>query len=288
LFEGVGIAATCHSADQGRLLDVVPARSGYQLVCESTGVVAATGIQETEVRCYRLDLTALRRAVAAALEARANPTPIKDLHSLCSVGDVSIDQNMTIPVYLMLPATVKLFMRELQDLSLRSDPGFIVMTSHDAAIDNVTASLIRSKQGFICLLSDAIGWDGQAMSQLSAWQGIVDSYRAQHLTAIASARGLTVTKPKRSTKKKRADRAPKIELIKKALRDHILAARDHAFSAHQRGDTPQLLPRPSKAQLAKIAGVQAYDVSRCFKDDPQLAALYDMADRLDDVMQFGR
>lgn len=288
LFEGMGIAASCHSADQGRPLDVVRARAGYQLVCESTGTIAATGVEEADVRCYQLDLTAVRRAIASALGVRANPTPINGQHGMCSIGEVSIDQNMKVLAYLILPASVKLFTRELQGLCMRSDPGFIVLTSHEGAIDDTTATMIRAKHGFVCLLSDAIGWDGQALTELSAWQGIVDSYRAQHLAALAAARGLTVTKPKRSTKKKRADRAPKIELIKKALRDHIFAARDHAFSAHQRGDIPQLLPRPSKAQLAKTAGVKDYDVSRCFKDDPQLAALYEMAERLDDVMQFGR
>lgn len=288
LFEGVGIAASCRDAEQGRPLDVVPARSGYQLVCESTGVVAATGIQEADVRCYRLDLTALRRSVAAALGVRANPTPVKGLHGLCSIGEVPIDENMAIPAYLILPASVKLYTRELQDLCLGSDPGFIVMTSYDAAIDDVTTSLIRSKQGFICLLSDAIGWDGQAMTELSAWQGIVDLYRAQHLAALASTRGLTVAKRKRSTKKKRADRAPKIELLRKVVKEHLLSARDHAFSLVERGQPAQLLPRPSQKEMAERAGVAEHDFTRCKQEDHLLRLYWGTANDLDAVMRFGR
>lgn len=287
-FQGMGIAASCRANDHDRILDVVPARSGYQLVCESTGTVAATGIEEADVRCYRLDLTALRRSIAAALGVRANPTPINGLHGSYSIGEVPIDQNMSVPSYMILPASVKLFTRELQDLCMRPDPGFIVLTSHEGAIDHVTATMIRAKHGFVCPLTDAIGWDGKAMTKLSAWDEIVESYRMQHLAALASTRGLTVAKPKRQTKKKRGERTAKTELLRKAVEAHLRSARDHAFSLVDRGEPAQLLPRPTQKEMAKRAGASESDFTRCKNDDQMLSLLWDTANDLEAVMRFAR
>jgi len=89
-------------------------------------------------------------------------------------------------------------------------------------------------------------------------------------------------------RQKRAERTAKIERIKQALVDHFRSARDHAFSLAQQGEGADLLPRPTKTMLAKMAGVKPHDVTRCFRDDPQLVRLYEMADHLEDVMRFGR
>ena len=89
-------------------------------------------------------------------------------------------------------------------------------------------------------------------------------------------------------RRKRAERTAKIERIKGALVDHFRSARDHAFSSAQQGEGAELLPRPPKTMLAKMAGVKPHDITRCFRDDPQLVQLYEMADNLEDVMRFGR
>ena len=76
---------------------------------------------------------------------------------------------------------------------------------------------------------------------------------------------------------KRSCRAVKIEKIKKELIRYLKSAKDHALEAES-NDKDMLLKRPSKSELAKMVGVKSYDISRCFGDDPQLKALYDMLD----------
>lgn len=71
--------------------------------------------------------------------------------------------------------------------------------------------------------------------------------------------------PKRRTKK-RADRAAKIELLKKELIRHLQAARDYAFDTLDRTGEPQLLPRPLRKELGALVGLRSYEVTKCFQD----------------------
>jgi hypothetical protein len=49
-----------------------------------------------------------------------------------------------------------------------------------------------------------------------------------------------------------------------------------------------LLKRPSKTELARRASIKAYDLTRCFQDDPQIKQLWNIAGDLDLVMKYGR
>jgi hypothetical protein len=92
----------------------------------------------------------------------------------------------------------------------------------------------------------------------------------------------------RRPKRRRADRAAKIEAIKNELVAHIRAARDHAFTFMQSNREPRLLERPNKSELARRAGIKRYDLTRCFDDDPQLKQLWHIAGDLELVMKYGR
>jgi len=50
----------------------------------------------------------------------------------------------------------------------------------------------------------------------------------------------------------------------------------------------ELLSHPSKTLLAKIAGVKPCNVTRCFREDPRIGQLFEMAGNVEDLMCFGR
>ena len=90
--------------------------------------------------------------------------------------------------------------------------------------------------------------------------------------------------------RKRAERAANIELLRKELIEHIRAARDHAQAAIDFGREPELLPRPSRRDLAERAGINEAAVSRCFNDPAatELNVLWNTAEELEAVMKFVR
>lgn len=88
--------------------------------------------------------------------------------------------------------------------------------------------------------------------------------------------------------KKRANRATAIEAVKNELVEHIRSARHHARAAADQGKGPELLPRPLKKDLARLLGLKAHTVTRCFQDRPELRVLWEAADDLDQVMKLGR
>ena len=75
--------------------------------------------------------------------------------------------------------------------------------------------------------------------------------------------------------------------LKTALREHLVAARDHAFATLDRDRSPELLPRPTQKLLAKQLHLSRSAVCRALADgsDKELAILWEAACHLDQVMR---
>jgi predicted RNA-binding Zn-ribbon protein involved in translation (DUF1610 family) len=88
--------------------------------------------------------------------------------------------------------------------------------------------------------------------------------------------------------KKRATRAAAIDAIKQALREHLRAARDHAYSSRDGKEGATLLPRPTLQQLADQLKVHISSVSRAINDssDKEIAILWDAANDIEKVKRF--
>ena len=86
---------------------------------------------------------------------------------------------------------------------------------------------------------------------------------------------------------KRASRAADIEALSAEMREHLRAARRHALDTLDQTGKPQLLPRPTQAQLARRVGRSQHTVSRCLKDPTatELQFLWDLAIDLDRVLR---
>ena len=130
-------------------------------------------------------------------------------------------------------------------------------------------------------LDEVLEIQGDQLKMTEAWTEYLDAFYQMNEVKLSG------NYQNKKPRPKRAVRAAKIESIRRALVDHIKAARDYAFTAKQYDKDP-LMPRPNKTKLAELAGVELHDITRCFKDDPQLVRLYNMADSLDDIIAFGK
>jgi hypothetical protein len=88
--------------------------------------------------------------------------------------------------------------------------------------------------------------------------------------------------------KRRASRTADMDALKRELIEHIKAARDYAVTTRDRSGEARLLPRPSKEELGRRAGVRPHSVTRCFQDPQsyELAQLWDLAENLDRIVGY--
>lgn len=89
---------------------------------------------------------------------------------------------------------------------------------------------------------------------------------------------------------KRASRTAAMELLKMAMREHMISARDHADNHKKTDKVPMLLPRPTQRLLARQLNLSRSSVNRALLDgsDKELTVLWDAANNLDDVMKYKR
>ena len=100
-----------------------------------------------------------------------------------------------------------------------------------------------------------------------------------HIEGRIAEKGLDGQSRAKRPVKRRASRTADIDALQRELIAHIKAARDHAVAARDRGDEAKLLPRPSREELGRCAGVKPHSVTRCFTDRQahQLRFLWDIA-----------
>jgi hypothetical protein len=87
---------------------------------------------------------------------------------------------------------------------------------------------------------------------------------------------------------KRATRAEGIDRLTREMIEHLREAREHALAMHDLKGERELLPRPTKKQLAARTRLSRSDVTRCFQDESarELRLYWQMADDLDQVLGF--
>jgi hypothetical protein len=87
---------------------------------------------------------------------------------------------------------------------------------------------------------------------------------------------------------KRGSRLRGIEALTRLLKEHLRAARDHAFTTCEQSGEAELLPRPTQKLLAGQAGLTETAVSNCLRDDKatELRLLWELAGNLDRIMQY--
>ncbi|GAA4440268.1 hypothetical protein [Bremerella cremea] len=100
--------------------------------------------------------------------------------------------------------------------------------------------------------------------------------------------GLGAKRKKIRPIRKRAVKTRKIEMLTKELIRFLRDARDHAFSTLDANGAAEQLPRPTRKELGELAGLEPYDVTRCFDDTTarELRLYWEVADDLEQIMKF--
>jgi hypothetical protein len=186
------------------------------------------------------------------------------------------------PVVLVRPTSSQQARDIIQPLAATAEKPTLIFTPTRECWPDDVPNYCQRRKCLIVPLDEILDLDGTSLVATDAW--------GRHLGAFCQYAALTLPASfhNKRPKRRRADRAAKIEAVKKELMAHILAARDHAFSLEQSNREPRLLKRPSKTELARRASIKAYDLTRCFQDDPQIKQLWNIAGDLDLVMKYGR
>jgi len=270
-----GMPLTIVHHQDGQIVAVDREDPSYRLELEAEDVVP-----------YELHLPALRRAIRGPLGLETARTTVPPSTRDVLLGYWEPQKAARFPVRLLLPYG----RRQLEELVHRriaagGSTGEILLTPTRRLWDQ---QLLETEHRpkmlpkiLLAPLSEVLAANGNGLDATESWEEYLRAF-CQMVRATFPSSYL------RKRPRKRAERAVKIERIRQALVDHFRSARDHAFSTAQHGDGAALLPRPSKTMLAKMASVRPHDITRCFRDDPQLVSLHEMADNLDDVMRFGR
>lgn len=106
--------------------------------------------------------------------------------------------------------------------------------------------------------------------------------------AIDGQIGSVPLEPQAKKAKKRSSRAACIDALKKALREHLVAARDHYYDALNKERGSELLPRPTQQELADGLKVHVSSVNRAIKDksDRELKVLWQAADDIEQIKRY--
>ncbi len=240
-------------------------------------------LARADVVLYELHLAALRGALCSALGLTIARTPLTPPARDVLLGSWEPQRAVRLPVRCLFPYGEHQ-LEELVHRRLAADnqTGAMLFTPTRRLWREPLYEAARRQKLLLVPLCEVLAAGDEGFCATASWH----EYRQAFLQMVKAA--FPASCPKERPRRKRAERAAKIERIRQALVDHFRSARDHAFATAQRGDGAALLPRPSKTILARMAGVQPHDITRCFHDDPQLVRLYAMADNLEDVMRFGR
>lgn len=126
-------------------------------------------------------------------------------------------------------------------------------------------------------LTNVVSWDATGVH-------VDDEYVASQLC------DLDTSKPTKSDRpiRKRAARTATIEALTKLMVEHVKAARDHAFATLDHHGAPELLPRPTRRELAKLAGTTEITAGRCLRDPTarELQFMWTLAGDLERIMEY--
>ena len=165
------------------------------------------------------------------------------------------------------------------------------MDNVDLRSDQQSERAQRQKAEIETPLNDCEAGEKAGDDSGSRMQGIIGVDRENRLIlnpdALAQHVAAALKRTVEKSPAKRTARATAIDAIKAALKDHLRAARDHAYDSKRRRGEPELLPRPTQKQLAEQLGLSRSAVSRAINDkyEKELPILWENLLDLEFVMR---
>ncbi len=257
----------CGPGTMGRVHPIMnrrTGRTGLWLPCRECGLVEIPG---ESLRRWVLDHAAFVAAVARAAGIRGEPEPFADGRGWFLGRAVWVKRSHE--VFLVRAVSEKTARILHERLRTHSKAVIFAARSEDAAAWQLFAG-----EGRVVVLDSVLSFTDELRCDVPAIEALLQP------EAVNVAR----TRPV-----KRTGLLAKIALLKRELLAHIRAAKQFTEDAEERGVEVELLPRPTKSQLARMAGLQPHDVTRSFDDAAgyELRVLWEVADDLAQVMRYG-
>lgn len=284
LLQPVGKTATSYPNPRphGLPLRVVRHRDGSVVaVCpEGEGTrIELTGI---DLAVFALDFGRLRPALAQALELATSRVSLEGKLSVLPIGRWEPKPGAAFPVTLVRVTSVRQAREFIHPLvTTASKPTLVLTPTREHWPDDVQAFCEQYK----CVaapLDEIITADGTSLVAGEQWH--------EYLEALCRHARLTLASNYQNRKPpaRRASLMAMVEKVKKALIEHIYSARDGVVANLDAGNGARLVKFLTKTELARLAGLEPYHVTRCFQADPQLDRLYQIANDPEQLLQYGK
>ena len=233
---------------------------------------------------YQLNLRDVRSMLCKVLDGvNIAKTPVDQNARFLQIGNWEPQQSASFPVYLMLCQHPRILRDELLQLQAHCDrPGAILLTPSRMNWNSQIDALARSKKMLFVPLSEVIEPEDNAFYETPAWEKYMQGF----------AQMVQITLPSNYRKKKplakRAELMAKAEKVKVALLEHIRSSRDGVVANLDAGKGATLVKFLTKTELANLAGLEPHNITRCFRADPQLKILYEIANDPEEILRYGK
>jgi len=241
-----------------------------------------------DIVIHQFDLRTARTALCDLLTGvTIARTPVEQTAVRVQIGNWEPQKAASFPVYLLLCPMREVLRREMLELQhelQHRNPrsGAILLTPTRACWDDGLEALARSQKMLLVPLCEILQAHNGTISKTPAWEEYLQAFCQMVRLSLPGNFQNKRPVPMRGT------RTASIEKIEKFLIEHILAARDHAYTRKSHKLEPTLLPRPEQQDIARLLGLSEPSVSRCFRDKRAtiLKILWETAGSLDSVMKF--
>jgi len=157
-------------------------RGTYGLVCPATGNLEQVGLAETDVKVYRLNVTAFRSVVAEALGITPDPQPVRGVPRAFAVGTWAPIPGAGVPAFMMLPPTTRLLTSEVARLLSELDQGFLLFVPRHPRLPNSLQVQLQRREAAIVPLAETIACDSAGrFSALPTWETYRNAYCQRHM-----------------------------------------------------------------------------------------------------------
>jgi len=268
----------------GRPLKIVRHRDGTVVAVDENDWRNRVDLQPGEDVLYRLDLRALRKALCDALDGvTIARTPVDQAARCLRLGNWEPKKAASFPVHLLLCGSRNVLRQQVLELQHHHrQPGAILLTPSRVNWSDTIEAEARAGKMLLAPICEVVAPTGAGLAEAAGWE--------EYLQAFAQMIELTLPSNYRNKKPnaRRASLMAKVEKVRNALVDHIRSARDGVVANMDAGNGLRLVRFLSKTDLAKLAGLSPYHITRCFAADPQLDRLYQIANDPDQLLRFGK
>ncbi len=241
-------------------------------------------LEANDIILYQLDLRLLRSAICNALDGvNIAKTPVEQATRCLQIGNWEPKKAASFPVFLLLCPNRKALREQVLELQHRSHrPGAILFTPSRMNWTDTTESAAQTGNMLLVPLSEVVSLEDDGLVETESWE--------EYLQAFAQMVKLTLPSNYRNKKPqaRRASLTAMVEKTKKALVEHVYSARDGVVANIDAGKGARVVKFLTKTELGRLAGLQPYQVTRCFKADPQVKRLYEIANDPEQLLRYGK